>query len=98
MHDEPRDRDRAAARSEAEERQALLEAFCEGFTRSRKGNLWRLWDDGEGRVVNLTVFWNRGGFVWCIASADDPRYSADRYETEIEAIEALWWELYEGGL
>ena len=60
--------------------------FLAGFRRSKRGNLWRHY---EGRT--LTVFRrDRGGFAWCVADGEEPRFSPLAYGTEREALDALW--------
>ena len=55
------------------------------WRRSKKGNLWRLWDG-----LNLTVFRRRDGFYgWCIADDDGPRYANQVYKTEADAMIGL---------
>lgn len=62
------------------------QVFIDGFRRSRKGNLWREYD-GE----TLTVFPSvDGGYVYCRVGPDGKRYSTRDYETEEEALWALW--------
>jgi hypothetical protein len=65
-----------------------LEAFRAGFKRSTKGNLWGRWQE-----VTLTIFPQRHGYAWCIADEDGPAYSLGVYQTEAEAVAALWREL-----
>jgi hypothetical protein len=71
---------------------AALADFKAGFRRSRKGNLCRLYG---GKM--LTIFPRRsdGYFAWCVAGASDepPSFSAGGYETEEDALSALWFEL-----
>src|SRR5262245_52668907 len=71
-----RDEDRA----EAERVAAARRAFKEGFRRSRKGNLWRTWNevqvDGRTVTVTLTIFGDRsGGCSFCIAAPGGPIHS-----------------------
>jgi hypothetical protein len=66
-------------------------AFAAGFRRSVRGNLWRRWAGGGGRELTLTVFPRRGGsFAYAIADEDGPAFSTQSYETEGEAVGALW--------
>lgn len=59
------------------------------WRRSRKGNCWRTW---EG--MTLTIFKRDDGFFgWCVASADDRRFSSGGYELEGDAMSALGSEL-----
>jgi hypothetical protein len=74
------------------------EEFAAGFKRSKRGNLWRRWADRDGGELTLTVFPRRGGyFAYAIADEDGPAFSPRCYETEEEAIEALWRELGDDG-
>jgi hypothetical protein len=67
--------------------------FEAGFSRSRKGNLWRHWDR-DGVTVTVTVFEREdSSHGWCVASPDGLRYSSARYVTESEALAGLWAEL-----
>jgi hypothetical protein len=61
--------------------------FIDGFGRSRRGNLWRVW---RGR--NLTVHTGRrGGYSYCVGSDDEgPRFAGRWFRTEAEAMWALW--------
>jgi len=65
--------------------------FEAGFQRSRKGNLWRVYDG-----LTVTVFQRVDGeFGWCIAAdEDDTQFSSRGYETEEEALEVLGAELF----
>ncbi len=68
--------------------QKLL-AFRSGFERSRKGNLWRTWPL-NGEQVNVTVFSRDGeSYRWCLADANGPHFSADRFESEDAAVDDL---------
>jgi hypothetical protein len=62
------------------------------WQRSKRGNLWRLW---EGRTV--TVFVRTDEFYgWSIADDNGPRFSRGGYETEDEAMDALAEALWVG--
>jgi hypothetical protein len=66
------------------------EAWEAPFKRSRRGNLWRLW---QGKT--LCVFSHTdGSYGWSIteSSKDGPRFSQERYEDEEEAMDSLWGE------
>ena len=66
--------------------------FEAGFSRSKRGNLWRHW-----RGLSLTVF-RRPGDGWysfAIAGKAGPRFSRYPFETESEALEALFHQLNE---
>jgi hypothetical protein len=82
-----RDRDREAAL-------AARASFEAGFRRSRRGNLWRDWEN-----VTLTIYRRKDafGFGWCIADGEQPRFSSGRYETEEDALSALGSELLDLG-
>ena len=59
--------------------------FEAGFSRSRRGNLWRLF---EGKT--RTVFRRRDDyFGWCIATDESKKFSAQGYEFEGDALAAL---------
>jgi hypothetical protein len=89
----------AKAKAKAEERDAQrrwrewrtqateYERFLRGFRESRRGNLWRKFDE-----LTLTVFERDGRFSWCISSGEDnTRFSRWRgFEGEEEAMEDLW--------
>ena len=71
--------------------ETALAAFEEptAWKRSKKGNLWRKWDD-----VTLTIFKRPGKcFGWCIVDGDDQQYSPDKFESEEDAMSALGYEL-----
>lgn len=79
---------RSAAKAERERlRLAAMRDFRDGFKRSKRGNLWR-----NFRGLTLTVFRRAGDnwFAWSIADEEGPRYSPHAWETEEEAIGALW--------
>ena len=63
------------------------EAFESGFRRSRKGNLWRQY---EG--LSISVFLRRGDgwYGWSVADSEGVRFSPGGYETEEDAMAALW--------
>lgn len=65
-----------------------LEAFEAGFQRSKKGNLWQIYE-GE----TLTVFERNGSYGWSVAGADGPQYSARKWDSEDAALEALFNEI-----
>jgi hypothetical protein len=73
--------------------ETAFERFRDGFKRSRKGNLWRLWD---GRTI--TVFQRRDGrFGWCISDHAGQRWSPwQGWADEQSALEGLWRELDPG--
>lgn len=61
------------------------EDFAAGWKRSRRGNLWRLWQG-----LTLTIFERSDGyFGWSIADAEGVRFSRCGYETEDAAMGAL---------
>jgi hypothetical protein len=63
--------------------------FRAGFRRSKRGNLWRLWDG-----LTVCVFCRSDEyFGWSIAADDGPRFSTAGYESADEAIVALGKEL-----
>jgi hypothetical protein len=69
--------------------EAALSEFAAGFRRSRRGNLWREYDDAV-----VTVFGTDDEqFGWCIARDGQTQFSKSRFETEDEAIDSLWSEL-----
>jgi hypothetical protein len=55
-----------------------------GWSRSRKGNLWRKWDG-----MTVSIFPRRGGFAWSITEDDSPQYSPSQHETEEDALDDL---------
>jgi hypothetical protein len=65
--------------------------FKHSFRRSSRGNLWRKEDDLTVSVFSRT----EGGYKFCIAAGEEwrPSYSKNIYETEDEALEALFTEL-----
>jgi hypothetical protein len=76
--------------------EALLQQRAEfeaGFRRSRKGNLWR---NFEG--LTATIFRRQGDdfFGWSIAGNEGVRFSNSGYESEEDALGALWSELGAG--
>jgi hypothetical protein len=76
----------------ADATQAWLDDFISGFRRTRKGSLWREYDD-----LRLTVYLHRlGGYRWVLSGPDGRRYSKRAWESEEEALSALFYEL-EGG-
>lgn len=77
------DRDQAAWTAH---RLAAWREFEAAFRRAGSGNLWCYHEGGAGR---LTVF-RRGGLYWWCADGDERRYSERGYETEREALSALW--------
>jgi hypothetical protein len=98
--DEADEADRTDGADEADETDAADEAdrayrgFARGFGRSRRGNLWRVW---RGR--NVTVHTGRrGGFSYCVSADDEgPRFARRWFDTEDEAMHALWRAVREGG-
>jgi hypothetical protein len=61
-------------------------AFARAFKPSERGNMWR--EMGEHRV---TVFRREDGrYSWCVHDGERPRYSRQHYDTEAEALRALW--------
>ena len=73
---------------------ALYEVFVSGFRRSKRGNLWRLYDG-----ATVSVFSRDDGFFgWCVAGGEEKRYSRSGYETEEEAMSALVFELGDADL
>jgi hypothetical protein len=75
-------------------REALepFEVFSEGFSLSRKGNLWRMWN---GKT--LTVFPDGAGrWTRCIADSKGHRFSPRRYSDREMALSTLLGEV--GGL
>jgi len=81
------------------EREAKQEAkkkarieFIGMFARSRKGNMWTKYRDGE-MVLTLTVFMHPhhpDQYAYCIADDETVKYSEPVYMSELEAIDALW--------
>ncbi len=65
--------------------------FASSFKRSKKGNLWRRYQNRT-----LVVFARQESFAWGQFSADKEEYSSESFETEDEAIEDLrqWLENY----
>jgi hypothetical protein len=62
------------------------EQFDAAFSRSRKGNLYRHWED-----KTISVFRRGDGrYLWSIAGASGVRYSSCSYEEEEDALGALW--------
>lgn len=66
--------------------------FETGFRRSKRGNLWQQRDG-----ASLTVFERADGWYgWCVAGPEgDKRFSSSAYETEDEAMGALFDEVRE---
>ncbi|MCA9078250.1 MAG: hypothetical protein KDA93_24695 [Planctomycetaceae bacterium] len=61
--------------------------FKAQFTRSRRGNIWRTWQDRC-----LTVFRRDDEYYsWCIASSsdDEPEFSPKKFVTQKEALDDL---------
>lgn len=68
-----------------QEEAAAFQSFRDRFHRSKRGNLWRRFDDRT-----LTVFLrNDGLFGVCIASADGPRWGEAGHVNEDDALWAL---------
>jgi hypothetical protein len=78
--------------SDDEAIEAELEAFENGFRRSRRGNAWRTF---RGKTVSI---FRRDDdyFGWSIADSKNVRYSHEGYEEEEEALAALAEELNVG--
>jgi hypothetical protein len=74
-------------RSYEQVQQERFAAFQSGFRRSRRGNLWRIW---EG--VTLTIFARGGSYRWSIAAGEGqpPRFARVRSATEEAAMADLW--------
>jgi hypothetical protein len=69
--------------TEQSERERFADLRC--WQRTRKGNLWRLY---EG--VTLTIFERSDGWYgWCCADGDGPEFSPHGFESEAEAIDDL---------
>jgi hypothetical protein len=81
---------RLEAAARRRDRAAEQAHFERSFRRSAKGNLWRKY---EGKL--LTIFSrNDGDYGWCISvDGDPPKFSPGGYETEDEAMRALWFEV-----
>ena len=62
------------------------------WKRSRKGNLWRKWEE-----MTLSVFYrqDRDSYAWSIARGGDLQFSQPDFESEEEAMDALCQELLE---
>jgi hypothetical protein len=71
--------------------EAAREEFVGGFRRSKKGNLWRYYDDAEGKALTLCVFkrWD-ALYAWSISDPEGPRYSPSGYEFEESALGELF--------
>jgi hypothetical protein len=68
-------------------REAVLrKQFAAGFRRSRRGNIWRKYDEST-----VTVFKRDDErFGWCISrSEDDVEFSPDDYASEEEAVDSV---------
>ena len=72
---------------------ARRRSFVEGFRKSRKGNLWRKYDERT-----LTVFRSGEDYRWCLAGECGPSFSSGTFETPHDGLDGLWFELTEGGL
>jgi len=80
--------------TELEYVQTLIEAeqeFYAGFKRSKKGNLWRTWQQ-----LTVVVFKRQDVFAWSIANDDGVKFSTKSFSTEEDAIENLWKVLRQG--
>jgi hypothetical protein len=69
--------------------------FAAGFRRSARGNLWRPFEYDEASTANLCVFARGDRWCYSIANSDGPRYSEESYETERDALTALFLEVRE---
>ncbi len=59
--------------------------FTSGWKRSRRGNLWRLYD---GKT--LTIFCRDDEYYgWCVADGKQTRFSAGGFEMEEDAMDNL---------
>ena len=54
-------------REEPEAAAPPWEDFIAGFQRSKKGNLWRMYDN-----LTLTVFPRGHGYNWCVCDREGP--------------------------
>lgn len=69
----------------AEAYRTMSIAFKARFRRSRPGNLCCNYGG-----VRMTVYGRNGLYHWCFDSGDEPRFSRGGYESEGEALDALW--------
>jgi hypothetical protein len=78
--------DQTARDREVEIALAEIDAFENpaAWRRSAKGNMYRQWDS-----MTVTVFCKRGMWGWCVADAEETRFSRNEYETEDDAKMAL---------
>ena len=64
--------------------------FRQGFSRSRKGNLWRRWTLSDGREVTLTVYETADGrYGYCLAD-NQPHWSDRLFDSEDAAMCAFF--------
>jgi hypothetical protein len=76
--------------------QVGFDTFVVGFTRSKKGNLWRrvvVRNEDAARELALTVFRQNDGYRLCIADSGGAHYGQSIYDNEQEALWGLWWGL-----
>jgi hypothetical protein len=68
-----------------------FDAWCADFRRSKRGSLWRRYDG-----LSLTVYLGKTGYRWVSSGPDGRTFSRRSWESEEEALSALFSEL-EGG-
>jgi hypothetical protein len=77
--------------------QTAFDVFVIAFTRSKSGNLWRqvqVYKDGATiETLTLTVFQRDGTWRLCAADKSGPYYGQSDYNSEDDALTALWWGL-----
>jgi len=57
---------------------------CAAWQRSKKGNLWRKWDN-----LTLTVFRRGSCYAWSMADGDEVTYSPRSYPNAEQALDGL---------
>jgi hypothetical protein len=80
-----------------EQLQSAQEAFVAGFARSRKGNLWRrvtIRSDGvDIEQLSVAIFRQNDKYKLSISDSDGPHFGRATYDTEQDALIALFWAL-----
>ena len=63
-------------------------AFSNGFRRSRRDNLWRIWEGKTVVVFHRESGRDAGKYGWVVTGDDDtPAFSTQSFATEEDAIE-----------